>query len=122
MKRQFLFLLFTDEQCRLNHAFMYAIDLHKSGYEVKIIIEGAATQCFNRLAEGGKFTELFNEARDTGLIAGACKTASGGCSTGDASRNVADIAAENKIKMLSALSGHAAIEPFISEGYEVLVF
>ncbi len=122
MKRKLLFLLFTGEQCRINHAFMYAIDLHKKGYDVKIIIEGSATQCLGRLAEGGKFPELFREAHDLGLIAGACKTASGGCSTSDKNRNVADIAAERRVKMLSDMNGHAGIESFVKEGYEALVF
>ena len=122
MKRKFMFLLFTDEQCRLNHAFMYAIDMRKKGYEVRIIIEGPSTQCLGRLAEGGKFPGLFREAHSLGLIAGACKTASGGCSTGKKDRNVADIAGESGVKMLADLDGHAGIETFVNEGYEIMVF
>ena len=122
MKRKILFLVFTDDACRQNHAFMYALECSALGHEVRLLLEGPATACLNRLAEGGKFGRLFKSARDGGLIEGACRTASGGCSTKLKDRNVAKLAEKEGLKLLSDLDGHAGIGRFIGAGYQVIVF
>ena len=61
-------------------------------------------------------------AKDFNLVSGACMRASEGCDTGSSDRKVIDIVKDEGISLLSDLNGHAGIEPFISEGYEVLVF
>ena len=122
MKQKLLFLVFTDDACRQNHAFMYALECRALGHEVSLILEGAATAALNRLAEGGKFSRLFREAKESGLLEGACKTASGGCSTNEKDRDVAQLAGKEGLKLLSDLDGHAGIGRFIENGYQVLVF
>jgi len=57
--------------------------------KVKLLLEGPAAACVNRLREGGRFGELFGRACAAGLIEGACKTAAGGCSTGKKERQTA---------------------------------
>lgn len=122
MKRKLLFLVFTDDACRQNHAFMYALECADRGCEVKLLLEGPATGCVNRLREGGKFGELFGRACAAGLIEGACKTAAGGCSTGKKDRQVASALEKEGIKLLSDLNGHAGIGRFIASGYQVVTF
>ena len=122
MKQKLLFMVFTDEDCRRNHAFMYALDCSGKGHEVKLILEGPAAACLAKLKEGGRFAGLFKQAKEAGLIEGACKMASGGCSTGDKARNVTLAAKAAGLELLSDLDGHAGIERFVAAGYQVVVF
>ncbi|HCF60176.1 MAG TPA: hypothetical protein DFS52_19540 [Myxococcales bacterium] len=118
MTRKLLFVVFTNEPCRRNHAFMYAIDLARHGHEVRVVIEGEATQCLRERT--GRFGELFDEARGLGILAGACKAASAGCR--DEARDVTSLAGEIGLPLLDTLDGHAGIEPFVREGFEVVTF
>lgn len=118
MKRKLLFVVFTNETCRRNHAFLYAIDLARHGHNVKLILEGEAVQSLRE--REGRFGELFEEARALGLLVGACKTASSGCS--DPSRDVTDLARGIGLPFIDTLDGHAGIEPFVGEGYEIVTF
>ena len=120
MRRKFLFLVFTDEPCKQKHAFLYAVDLHKKGYDVKLVVEGLATAIFRELACSSPISRLFEEAKACGIIAGACMTASNGCGSDRAS--VVDLVTEQNVALLQDMEGHAGIESFIRDGYEVLVF
>jgi hypothetical protein len=118
MPRKMLFVVFTNDACRRNHAFMYAIDLARHGHVVRLILEGDATQSLRE--REGRFGELFEEARGLGLLVGACKTATTGCR--NPSRDVTGLARELGLPLIDTLDGHAGIESFVSEGYEVITF
>ena len=118
MKRKLLFLVFTNDACRRNHAFMYAVDLSRNGHDVRLIVEGDATRCL--LEREGRFGELFEEARGLGLLVGLCRAASQGCS--DPSRDVTRLAQECGLTLIDTLDGHAGIASFVAEGYEVITF
>ncbi len=120
MPRKLLFVVFTNEPCKRNHAFMQALDLEARGTQVRLLLEGEATRC---LAEReGRFGALFAAALDRGLLVGACRTAAGGCSTGDPGRDVAAIASEQGLPLLDDMDGHASLGPYVAEGYELVVF
>lgn len=118
MTRKLLFVLFTNDGCKRNHAFMYAIDLAQHGHQVRLLLEGEGTQCLRE--REGRFGELFEQARGLGLLAGACKAASAGCQ--DPSRDVTGLAQDLGLPLLDTLGGHAGIAPFVAEGYEVVTF
>ncbi len=119
--RKLLFVLFSDDACRQNHALMYALDLHAKGYAVKLVLEGAATKLVTLLERSESQTgALLRQARDAGLVAGACSRASSGCATDDPARKVADVARAAGVALLGDLHGHAGIEPFVREGYELV--
>lgn len=119
--RKLLFVVFSDDACRQNHALMYAIDLHEKGYLVKVILEGAATKIIGAMESSESRTgALLRQARDAGLVAGACGRASSGCASDDPTRKVADLARASGIDLLADLHGHAGIEPFLREGYELV--
>jgi hypothetical protein len=121
MRRKLLFLVFTDEPCKQTHAFLYALDLHKKGYDVRLIVEGHATRSFAKLDDPScTFAKVFAEANGLGIVAGACKTASRGCGSQDSS--VEKTVSAQSVALLDDMDGHAGIEPFIRDGYEVLVF
>ncbi|MBN2718500.1 MAG: LarC family nickel insertion protein [Deltaproteobacteria bacterium] len=119
-QRKFLLVVFTNEPCKRNHAFMHALDLSQHGHIVKLLIEGEATQCLGE--REGKFGELFALADQKGLIAGACKTAAHGCSTGDLSRNVVELAKQQNIQLISGMREHAAIGDYVSSGFELVTY
>jgi hypothetical protein len=104
MNRKLLFVLFSDDACRQNHALLYALDLHAKGHGVP----------------ESRFGSLLREAQAAGILAGACARASSGCASDDPSRKVADLARERDVRLLSDLGGHAGIEPFVREGYELV--
>ena len=123
MTRKLLFIVFTDEPCRRNHAFMYAIALSEQGHDVRLLVEGLATQSFRELSnDDATFSRLFRAANARGLVAGACRKAAGGCASDDPSRKVGDRIVAAGVPLLDGMDGHASIETFVRDGYELVVF
>jgi hypothetical protein len=120
MSRKFLLLVFSHEACRMNHACMYALDLERQGHQVRIILEGEAAQRLRN--RQGRFGELFQAALEAGLIAGVCATAARGCATGDADRDVAELAVSTGLPLLDQLDGHAGIQAYVRDGFELVTF
>ncbi|HEY3446002.1 MAG TPA: hypothetical protein VGK67_06525 [Myxococcales bacterium] len=118
MARKLLFVVFTNDACKRNHAFLWAADLAKHGHQVRIVLEGEGTQSLKE--REGRFGELFEQARGMGLVAGVCKAASAGCR--DPARDVTPIAQQLGLALLDGADGHASIEPFVRDGYEVVTF
>ncbi len=118
MPRKLLFVVFTNDPCKRNHAFLWAADLARHGHQIRIVLEGEGTQSLKE--REGRFGELFEQARSLGLVAGACRAASGGCK--DPARDVTPIARELGLALLDGADGHASIAPFVDEGYEVVTF
>lgn len=118
MKRKLLFIVFTNDACRRNHALMHAIDLSRRGHGIRVILEGDATQSL--LEREGRFGELFDEARSLGLLAGVCRTAAAGC--GDPARDVTRLAEEAGLPLVDSMGGHAGVGPFVEDGYEIVTF
>ncbi|MGC4120827.1 MAG: hypothetical protein QM765_40875 [Myxococcales bacterium] len=118
MARKLLFVVFTNDPCKRNHAFLWAADLAQHGHHVRILLEGEGTQSLKE--REGHFGELFEKARGLGLIAGACKAASAGCK--DPDRDVTPIAQELGLELFDGAGGHASIAPFVDQGYEVVTF
>jgi predicted peroxiredoxin len=120
MQRKILFILFAEDVCRQLHAFMYANDLHRKGYQTRIIVEGMATRLLADL-EGAppQLQKAVADAKSAGLIAGACLQASSGCGSAE-DRDIGDAIKARGVGLLSDLDNHAGIEPFIREGYEVI--
>jgi predicted peroxiredoxin len=120
MQRKILFVLFAEDVCRQLHAFMYANDLHRKGYETKVVVEGMATRLLADLNKAPpRLQKAVAEAKAAGLIAGACLQASSGCGSPE-DRNVVEAIRSQGVGFLQDLENHAGIEPFLREGYEVI--
>lgn len=124
MKRKFLFTCFTDDECRLTHAFWYAEELHRAGYEVRILLEGMATRCLTWLndSERDAFIQAFQAAKQAGLLAGVCRAAASGCAGKGCARAPIDVARELGLEEHHELSGHAGVSGWVERGYELIVF
>ena len=120
MKRKILFVLFAEDVCRQLHTFLYARDLHRKGYETKVIVEGMATRLLADLDQApAMLRQAVADAKAAGLIAGACRQASTGCGSAE-DRNIVDAIAAQGLALLDDLDNHASIEPFLRDGYEVI--
>ena len=118
--RKLLFIIFTNEPCKRNHAFMHALELDGHGHRVRMILEGDGTRC---LAEQGeRFVELFDAAVSRGILSGACKTASAGCATTDASRNMTAFAEQKGVPLLDGMDGHASVGDYVDDGFELVIY
>ncbi len=65
---------------------------------------------------------LLREAINLGLVAGACRTASAGCSTGDPDRQVTEAGGKLGLELLDDLDDHAGVDTYVREGYELVPF
>ena len=120
MKRKLLFIVFTNEPCKRNHAFMHALALSQDGHTVRILLEGDGTMS---VAERkGHFGEIWADAASAGLIIGACKAAACGCSSDDPARNMTAQLEAQGLPLLDEMDGHASINGYVAEGFEIVVY
>ena len=122
MKRRILFVLFASDACRQAHALWYALDLHRKGYDARLILEGPATQLLLELDKAGsELGALLARTQTEGILVGSCHGASIGCGSTEATSPAVAAAAGHAVPLLSDLDGHAAFEPFLRDGYEIVV-
>ncbi len=109
--RKFLFYAMTGERSCLLHVLMNAVDLHAKGHQVRVIFEGRSVAAIPQLAEA-KNPHYVN-AKSAGLLAGICLA----CAK---MLNVLEECEALGLPMLSDMFGHAAMAPYVAEGYEVI--
>ena len=110
MKR-FLFYGMTGEKSCFQHVLLNAAQLAEAGHEVRVIFEGASVKLVPVL-EGEK-NPVYMKLKDKGLIAGICLA----CSK---VLGVYEACEATGLPLLSDMSGHAGMKPFIDEGYQVI--
>ncbi len=115
MKKVALFVFNGDPMCFI-HVLLNALDLNEKGHEAKIIIEGAAVKLVPELIKpGNPLAGLWKKTLEAELLAGVCKA----CAT---KLGTLDAAVEQRLPLLGDMSGHPAMEPYLSAGYEVISF
>lgn len=108
MKKILLYGMTGEKMCFL-HVLMNALDLADSGREVKVIFEGASVKLVPLLEE--EDNPLYRKAKERGLIAGVCLA----CSK---VLGVYDEIVASGLPLLSDMSGHAGMKPYLEEGYQ----
>lgn len=115
MKKVVLFA-FNGEQICFVHVLLNALDMKKRGYEVKIVIEGAATKFVPELAKKeNPLFALWEQARALDLLDGACKACSN--KTG-----VLDKIQALGVVLLDDMSGHPSMTRYMENGFQVITF
>lgn len=109
--KKILFYAMTGEKSCLNHVLMNAVDLHAKGHEVRVIFEGRSVVMAPQLATENN--PHFVNAKKNGLLAGICLA----CAK---MLNVLEAAQAVGLPMLDDMFGHAAMAPYVAEGYEVI--
>ena len=108
-----LFYVMEGEKMCFNHAMLNAEALLDAGKEVKIILEGKSVK-LPKVLEDEK-NPLYKKLLEAGLIVGVCKACS----------KVLGAYEDNErlgLTLLDDMKGHAGMEKYVSEGYQVLVF
>jgi len=76
MPKVVLFPFNGEEMCFI-HVLLNGLEMRAKGYEVRIVVEGAAVKLLPVLAkEASPMRKLYLQAREKGLFAGACKACS----------------------------------------------
>ncbi|MDD3846239.1 MAG: DsrE family protein [Syntrophorhabdaceae bacterium] len=115
MKKMVLFAFNGEAMCFI-HVLLNALSMKMAGHDVKVVIEGAATKLIPELVEDGNpLAVLYRNAREKGLIEGACKACANKMGTLQA-------AEEQGLRLLDDMSGHPGMARYIGAGYEVITF
>lgn len=115
MKKIALFAFNGELMCFV-HVLLNALDMKERGYDVKVVIEGAATKLVPEIARSGNpMHSLFKKVKESGLIDGACKA----CSN---KMGVLEAVEAEGIVLLDEMSGHPSMGKYILEGYEIITF
>jgi len=98
------------------HVLLNGLEMQAAGYECKIIVEGEATTLLPEIDQQEHFLHgLFIQAKDAGLIEGACRA----CSM---KMQVLDKIEKIGLPLLDDMSGHPGMVKYIEDGFEVLNF
>ena len=110
MKRVLLYGMTGEKSCFM-HVLLNAVQLHEGGAQVRVVFEGASV----KLVKGLEDTQnpVYLKAKQAGLLAGICLACSK--TMGVYEDNLA-----SGLPMLSDMSGHAGIKPYLDEGYAVV--
>lgn len=98
------------------HVLLNALDMAARGHSVEIVLEGSATGLVPELAkEGNPLSSLYQQAKQSNLIAGVCKACSSKMGTLEAVR-------EEGLALLDDMNGHPGLARYLEEGYQVITF
>lgn len=115
MKKRALVAFNGDPTCFV-HVLLNALDMKERGYQVVIVIEGAATKLVRELAvEGSPLHGLYRKAKEAGLIAAVCRACSVKMGV------LADVEAEG-LPIAGEMSGHPSLAGYMDRGYEIMTF
>lgn len=106
-----LFYAMTGEKSCLLHVLMNAVNLAEKGNEVKVVFEGRSVSLPGQLQK--ESNPHYVKARDKGLLAGICLACS----------RMLNVLEENQslgLPMLNDMFGHAPMEPYMAQGYQVI--
>lgn len=107
---------FQGELMCFAHVLLYALDYQQKGYEVAVIIEGAATRLIVDLGKAETpFAGQYGQVRDKGLIACVCRACA-------AKMGALDEAIAQGLTIAGEMQGHPSLERYTSMGYEILTF
>ncbi len=96
------------------HALLNGLDMQERGWDVKLVIEGAATRLIKELAEPDKpFASLYAKARKAGLIDGVCRACAKMMGTLAA-------AEEQGLPLLDDMHGHPSMAGYSEAGYRII--
>lgn len=116
MDKKVALFAFNGEPMCFVHVLLNALDMNQKGFDVKVVIEGAATKQIAELVDPDKpFGVLYRQVKELGLIDCVCKACA-------ANIGVLEAASEQWLPLCEEMSGHVSMARFIEQGYQVIVF
>ena len=98
------------------HVFLNALDMHKLGYDVKVVFEGEATKLIKTYhvdKEKAPFYVLYAEVKEKNLIGAVCRA----CATKMGS--IKEVEAEG-LPLVGSMSGHPPMAEYIEKDYQII--
>lgn len=115
-ERKVALFAFRGEKSCFIHVMLNALDLKERGYEVKVVIEGAATRLIEELAVSDPpLGTLYKRIKDEGILDCVCQACAHQQGTLDAAK-------EQGLALCAEMSGHPAVGSYIDEGYTIITF
>jgi hypothetical protein len=112
--RKIAIFAFRGEPLCFAHAVLHTLDLHRKGYEVKLILEGKATVEAMELVDPNRpHAHQYAEIKELGLVVAACKA----CSQ---HLGAAESMEAQEIPLEGEMSGHVSMSSWIEKGYEII--
>ncbi len=110
-----LFAFNGDPMCFV-HVLLNTLDMHKLGWDVKLIIEGSATALIKNLdTEDSPSGKMYREIKEKGLISCVCRA----CAN---KMGVLEEVKKQDLPYGDDMKGHPSFSSYINEGYEIMTF
>ena len=107
---------FTGERPCFVHVMLNALDLKERGYEVKVVIEGAAARLVKELPSADPpLGTLYQRIQDEGLLDCVCQACAHQMTSLESAK-------EQGLVLCAEMSGHPSIGRYMDEGYTVITF
>lgn len=114
MKILFYVLKDSSNTMEYYHLFLNVKDLRKNNHDVKIVLEGYATSIVQKMSDKNHpLNAAYEDIK--GSIAAVCK----GCAIATKSLEAAEA---QGLPVIGNLENHVALEPFVKDGYNIIVF
>jgi hypothetical protein len=115
MEKFVLFVFNGDPMCFI-HVLLNALNMNEKGFDVKIVMEGAAVKLIPELVkEDNPQKKLWEEVKSRQLLAGVCRACAYKLGT------LRDAEAQG-LTILDDMSGHPSISTYLNNGYRVITF
>ncbi|MBD3284725.1 cytoplasmic protein [candidate division WOR-3 bacterium] len=114
-KKIALFAFNGDVTCFV-HVLLNALEMNQKGYDVKIVMEGAAMRLISELADSAKpLSNLYRQVKEMGLIDCVCNACA-------AKTGALEAATEQWLPLCEEMSGHASMTKYLEQGYVIITF
>jgi len=116
MSKKVALVAFNGEAMCFVHVLLNALDMDQKGYDVKVVIEGAATQVVNDLNnQESPFHELYVQVREKGLLDCVCMACA-------AKLGALDGVEAQQLPINNEMVGHPSLAGYIEQGYQIITF
>lgn len=116
MSKKVVLLAFNGGDMCFVHVLLNALDMHAKKFDVKVVIEGAATKQISELNDPKKpFATLYQKVKDAKLIDCVCKA----CAAKMESLRSAE---SQNLPICGDMSGHPSLSYYVEQGYEIITF
>jgi len=116
MTKKFVLVTFNGEPMCFAHVLLNALDMKEKGYDVKVVVEGAATKLLNKLNNDEEpFGKLFLQVKDKGIIDCVCHACSIKMGTFESAK-------DQGLPMCNDMMGHPPLSGYLEQGYQIITF
>ncbi len=107
---------FTGELSCFVHVLLNALDLRERGFEVKVVVEGAATRLVKELPSAKEpLPTLYKRVKEAGLLDCVCQACAHQMTSLEEARAQA-------LPLCAEMSGHPSMGRYIEDGYTIVTF